>query len=136
MAEVCANRLNHLRDKDGSKIGDLARRLKITSGKKLRKLEFRKLGMKYKSGFNTLIKLRTGCFKFTNYLCRVGVLPSDHLNTCVGCNKSVKEDIPHIMFDCSAYDTPRSKYFGKHMQSNNPTPVSYTHLTLPTINSV
>ena len=107
LSQVVTNRSNRLLERDRSVIGSWARNLFIRSGKSIRRVE---LFGSHHRGVNMLMKIRTGCISMTNQLVRSMRLDSSLMNSCVCCKEKVKEDIEHLIFECSAFTDLREKY--------------------------
>lgn len=98
--EVQNNYISRVNLRDKSEISKLADNGNIGSGKKLRRLEID--GQIESGGFNHLLKLRTGTYKFTNNLVFSGIIPQNKINNCIFCKEHGREDIKHLLLYCKA----------------------------------
>ena len=106
--QVAANRLERLRERDISVIGNFAKKYSLKSGKALIKAEILKR-CNY-IGLNGLIKMRTGTFSFTKDLVRTGLVPTIYRDKCICCRKTCIENVEHIILYCEAFNSVRERY--------------------------
>lgn len=105
--QVRISRTNRMHEKDKSIVGQWANRISISSGKAIRKAEFRNACNS--TGINLITKLRTGTFTFTNQLVRLQTLPESFKNKCVCCKLEVIEDVEHLLLRCNKFSIIREK---------------------------
>ena len=96
--QVESNRSTRCHEKDNSIIGQWADRVKITSGKAIRKAEIKKASSY--AGINLITKIRTGTFNYTKQLVRLQVIPDSFRNKCVCCMREEIEDAEHLLLRC------------------------------------
>ncbi|KAM0686139.1 hypothetical protein COBT_002640, partial [Conglomerata obtusa] len=110
-------RMTKIKNLDRSIIGEWGRKLKISSGNILRKMEITKECNN--RGINTLLQIRTGTFKYTNHLVKIGKLPEYYYNTCILCRENKIENAYHLLIECTALIDIREYIFKNFFVSQN-----------------
>lgn len=105
LADFVRTRQNQLKILRSSKIGNFAEKIGFSSGKLLRRSEW-KIGNQSK-GIYLITLIRTGCFRFTKQLILSGILPDEFRHKCIGCQKNILEDEYHFLVECEGYSDLR-----------------------------
>ena len=108
--EVLSEYLPRIKSKDGTNASREATRLRLGSGKKIRRAEVN--GLSPSGGLYYLTKIRTGTFQFTNKLVFSGQIGQEYTNKCAFCKNNCIENPEHLMLYCSAWREERQRYLG------------------------
>jgi hypothetical protein len=104
-----------------SKTESLAEMYKISSGGELRTKEGLTEG-KEREVYQTLIKMRTGCFLRSDDFLRMKKLKPELQGKCISCLATVNDTIDHLLLRCEAFREIRSETLevihGKLKESN------------------